>query len=382
MGRHREDAGEVKGGNMKTMGHPSRASGVRRALAAALAAGMCILANAAFADDTTLGPNGEQPTPGLDLKVSDAGIEKLKAGNYTAALMWHVNVDQMNAIGLGATDELAKYGIKVVATTDDQMDTATQKNNFETVMAKSPSLILTVPFDPVAAAETFRPAADKGVKIVYLSDTAKGWQAGKDFVTLVSADLNALGENAADILAKALGGKGKIGYVYFAPKLRTPNVRDAAFKKTIETKYPGIEIVAEQGLDDPQKAEDIANAFLLKNPDLDGVYAPWAAPAEALLAALRNAGNTHTKIVTIDLSEPLALDMVTDGNVAGLSIDQAYNYGVISARVGAMALAGEPVPPYVTVPTLAVTKDNVKDAYINAYKMQPPASVVKALDGS
>jgi ribose transport system substrate-binding protein len=350
--------------------------------AAALLVALAMPAAAALAQDTTLGPNGEQPTPGQDLKLSDADIAKLKAGNYTAAFMWHVNVDQMNAIGVGASAELAKYGIKVIATTDDEMDTAKEKNNFETVMAKSPSMILTVPFDPIAAAETFQPAVDKGVKLVMLSDTPKGWTAGKQFVTLVSADLNALGANAANMLASSLGGKGKVGYIYFAPKLRTPNVRDEAFKETIQQKYPGMQIVAEQGLDDPQNAEEVANAFLLKNPDLDGIYAPWAAPAEAVLAALRNAGNTHTKLVTMDLSEPLSLDMVTNGQVVGLSIDQAYSYGAIAARVGAMALLGEKVPPYVTVPTLAVTKSNVLEAYKNYYEMQPPASVVKALGGS
>jgi hypothetical protein len=91
----------------------------------------------ALAEDLTAGPNGEKAVSGMDLSISDADAAKLKAGNYTAALMWHVNVDQMNAISVGATEEFAKYGIKVVATTDDEFDTAKQKNNFETVMAKN-----------------------------------------------------------------------------------------------------------------------------------------------------------------------------------------------------------------------------------------------------
>jgi hypothetical protein len=42
-----------------------------------------------------------------------------------------------------------------------------------------------------------------------------------------------------------------------------------------------------------------------------------------VLAALRAAGNTHTRIVTLDLSEPIALDMVQGGNVAAIVADQA-----------------------------------------------------------
>ena len=35
--------------------------------------------------------------------------------------------------------------------------------------------------------------------------------------------------------------------------------------------------------------------MLLQNPDLDGIYVTWAEPADGVLAALRAAGNTHTK---------------------------------------------------------------------------------------
>ena len=41
-------------------------------------------------------------------------------------------------------------------------------------------------------------------------------------------------------------------------------------------------------------AKDVLNALVTKHPDLDGVYATWSTPAESVLAALRNAGNTHS----------------------------------------------------------------------------------------
>ena len=43
-------------------------------------------------------------------------------------------------------------------------------------------------------------------------------------------------------------------------------------------------------------------------------------------------GNTHTKIVTLDLYEPLALDMVKGGNVAAIVADEAYDIGATLAR--------------------------------------------------
>ena len=57
--------------------------------------------------------------------------------------------------------------------------------------------------------------------------------------------------------------------------------------------------------------------MLTQHPDLDGIYVTWAEPALSVLSTLRATGNTHTKIVTLDLNEPAALDMVKGGNCRG-----------------------------------------------------------------
>ena len=129
------------------------------------------------------------------------------------------------------------------------------------------------------------------------------------------------------------------------------------------------------GLADPAKAEDVINAFLIKNPDLDAVYVTWAEPAEFVLAALRNGGNTHTKIVTLDLSEPLALDMVKDGNVVAIVADEAYAIGQTLARAAAASLVGKELAPFYAVDAIAVTKDNVKEGWFQSLHRDPPATL-------
>ena len=100
----------------------------------------------------------------------------------------------------------------------------------------------------------------------------------------------------------------------------------------------------------------------------------WAEPAEFVLAALRNNGNTTTKIVTLDLSEPLALDMVKGGNVAAIVADEAYGIGQTLARAAAASLMKKlrAVP---AVDALAVTKDNVKEGWHQSLHRDPPASL-------
>lgn len=326
----------------------------------------------------TRGPGGEEPTPVGELTLTDAEVAKVRAGDHTAAMLWHTSSDFVNAVQAGASDEFARLGIEVVATTDAAFDTAKQQSDVETVMAKRPSAILTLPVDPTSAAQAFRPATEAGVKLVFLSNVPNGYTHGQEYVAVVTDDLFQMGKQAADTLATAIGGKGQIGWIYHDATYYVTNQRDNAFKTVVERDHPGIEIVAEQGIADPARAEEVANAMLAQHPDLDGVYVTWAEPAEGVLAALRNAGNTRTKVVTLDLSEPVALDMVSGGNVAGIVADQAYDLGKAMAVAAAYGLLGKQAPPFLVAPALTVTSDNVTDGWRRALHRDPPATVVKA----
>src|SRR5436305_1794376 len=343
-------------------------------IGAALA--LVLLSIAALAQ--TKGPKGESPTPASQITLTDAEVAKLKEGKNTAALLWHTSSDFVNAVTAGATDEFKRLGISVVATTDAGFDAAKQKSDIETVLAKKPSVILALPLDPTTSAEAFRPAVEAGTKIVLLSNTPAGYKQGKDFVAIVTDDLFQMGKQAADALAAAIGRKGKVAWIYHDAQYYVTNQRDNAFKTTIEKDYPDIKIVASQGIADPARSEEIANALLLKNPDLDGIYVTWAEPAEGVLAALRAAGNTHTKIVTLDLSEPIALDMVKGGNVVAIVADLAYELGRAMATVAGYGLVGKAAPPFIVAPVITVTKANVSEGWQTSLHRNPPQSWLDA----
>jgi ribose transport system substrate-binding protein len=351
---------------------------ITKALLPALAMSAFAMTVAAFAGET-VGPGGEKATPASALSLSDSEIAKLKDGKYTAALLWHTSSDFVNAVTAGATDEFKLLGIPVVAQTDAGFDAAKQKNDVETILAKKPSAILALPLDPVTSAEAFKPAIAAGVKIVLLSNKPKDFVQGKDYVAIVTDDLFQMGKHAADALAASIGGKGKVAYIFHDAAYYVTNQRDQAFKATIEKDYPNIKIVAEQGITDPARAEDIAHAILLKNPDLDGIYVTWAEPAEGVLSALRAAGNTHTKIVTLDLSEPIGLDMVKGGNVAAIVADKAYDLGKAMAMAAGYGLLGKPAPAFIVAPVLTVTKANVAEGWQESLHRDAPKTILDAL---
>ncbi len=343
----------------------------------AIAAAIGLMTTAAIGQ--TMGPGGESPTPSSEVTLTDAEVAQIKAMKATAALLWHTSSDFVNAVTAGANDEFARLGVEVVATTDAGFDSAKQMSDIETVLAKNPSAILALPLDPTTSAQAFKPAVDAGVKIVLLSNVPAGYVQGKDYVGIVTDDLYQMGKQAADALAAAIGKKGKVAWIFHDAQYYVTNQRDNAFKATIEKDYPDIEIVAEAGIADPARAEDIANALLTKNPDLDGIYVTWAEPAEGVLAALRAAGNTKTKIVALDLSEPLALDMVKDGNVVALTADKAYELGRTMATVAGYGLIGKAAPAFAVAPAITVTKSNVADGWQQSLNRAPPQSVLDAI---
>ena len=347
------------------------------ALSSALA-----LPTIAFADNhpQTVGPNGEAPTPVASLELSDADVAAIAQGGYTVAFVWHELYDWSNAVAQGAKDEFARLGIEVVAETSAGFDTAQQKSDVETVLAKDPTIIVSLPIDPPTAAGVYGVARDAGVKLVFIDNAVNGFTHGDDYVTVVSADLFQIGNTAAHALAAAMGETGTVGYMFHDADFPVTNQRDNAFKWTIENEYPNMEIVIESGMTDPANAEDIARAMLSRNPDLGGIYTPWAEPALGVLSVLRQQGNEQTKVITIDLNEPVALDMLGGGNTAGIVADEAYSIGVYAARSAAASLLGRSVEPFLVVDALAIGTDNVIEGWNKSLNMDPPASVIEAAE--
>lgn len=334
-----------------------------------------LLINGTVALAQTKGPGGETATPANTVTLSAADVAKVSTGKYKAAMLWHTSSDFISTVSRGAKDEFARLGIEVVATTDASFDAAKQKSDVETVLAKKPDIILTLPLDPVSSAATFRLAKERGVKLVFLSNVPNGYKVGTDYVSIVTDDLSQMGELAANALAKSIGNKGEIAWLFHDAQYYVTNQRDQAFKRTIVQNYPDIKIVAEQGIADPARAKEVAQALLLKHPPLVGIYAPWSDPAEGVLSALRQAGKKNIKLVTLDVSEPLVIDMVKGGNTVALVADKAYLLGQTMAAAAALGLLNKPVAPFLVVPAVAIGKDNLAQSWKDTQNRELPQSL-------
>ncbi|BBU41329.1 MULTISPECIES: substrate-binding domain-containing protein [Aeribacillus] len=341
-----------------------------------------ITINKEISDDQLIlskGPHGETAVSAKTLELTEEEIAKIKQGNYKAAIVMHYAGNDWSTAqidGLKATFE--RMGIEVVAVTDADFKSEKQVSDIETVLAKNPDIIVSIPVDPVSTAEAYKKAAESGVKLVFMDNAPQGLEHGKDYVSVVSADNYGNGVAAAEIMAEKLGGKGKIGVIFHDADFFVTKQRTEAFEKTIQEKYPDIEIVARGGITDPNDGEKVASGILTKNPDLDGLFVVWDVPAEGALAAARTAGRDDLVITTIDLGTNVALEIASDGIVKGLGAQLPYDQGISEAILAGYALLGKETPPYVAVPAYKVTKENVLDAWKLVYHKEAPDSIQSA----
>ena len=328
------------------------------------------------------GPNGEQASPASAVTLTDDQIAQVKAKNATAAIVMHYGGnDWATAQIAGLKSEFGRLGINVVATTDANFKPEQQVSDIETVMTKKPSVIVSIPTDPVATADAYRAAAEAGTKLVFMDNVPKGFTAGKDYVTVVSADNYGNGVVSAHLLTRNLGGKGNIGVIYHNADFFVTQQRYDGFQKTLASDYPGIQVVAKQGIAGPDFAGDAqaaANAMLSQHADLDAIWAVWDVPAEGVMAAARAAGRSDLTVVTEDLGLNVAIAMAKKQLVVGLGAQRPFDQGVTEARAAALSLLGQQVPPYLAWNSLAVTHDNVLDAWKTVYHADPPGQLASS----
>jgi ribose transport system substrate-binding protein len=300
------------------------------------------------------GPYGEKPTPADEIKLTDAELEEIKGMNATAAIVMHYGGDDWSRAQIDALQtRFEEMGIEVIATTDADFDPGKQVSDIETVLAKNPDIIISIPTDPVATADAYRKARAQGVELVFMDNVPKDFEQGKDYTSVVSADNYGNGVAAAHLMASNIGGEGKIGAIFHA----------ADFFVT---------------QDFASQAEEAASAMLTKNADLDGIWAVWDVPAEGVLAAARNGGRTDLNVTTIDLGTTVAIELASGGIVKGLGSQRPYDQGITEANLAGYALLDKEAPPYVALPALPVTGDNVLDAWKEVYNQEPPEQVKEA----
>lgn len=325
------------------------------------------------------GPNGESAVLATELSLTDEEIAQIQAGGYTAAISFHYGGnDWSSAQQKGLEDTFQKLGIEITAITDANFSAEKQVSDLETIMAKAPDILVSIPTDATSTANAYQRVADSGTKIVFMDNVPSGFTAGDNYVSCVSADNYGNGLIAADLIGEALGGKGKIGIIYYDVDFFVTNQRLEAFEKEMAEKYPDIEVVSKMGFQDENGCDVVADAMITQNPDIEAMFVHWDIPCEGALSALRAAGRNDILLSTIDLGNNIAKE-IAEGNVLGLGAQLPYDQGVAEATLAAYALLGKETPAYVAVPAKRVEQSNLLEAYQDVYHTEAPDTIKNAM---
>jgi ribose transport system substrate-binding protein len=327
------------------------------------------------------GKNGETPALADALKLSDADKKKIAEGKFTVGISMNtMDIDWSRLTIEGIQKTLDELGVDVVGITDAKFKVQQQIADLENLITKKPDLIISIPTDDVATAQTYKKVAAAGIKLVFIHMPASGLSYPSEYQAVIAPDNQGNGQIAAAALSKFIPQDGVAGIVDFAVDFYTTNQRTQRVKEWFKENRPDVKI-KEVGFTDTNAVGPATANFMTANPDVKGLFVIWDSPAMQSVAALRNAG-VNVPLTTVDLGTEVAVEMANGGYIKAIGAQEPYNQGVAEARAAALALIGNNVPAWIALPPVAVTPGNLLEKYKSIFHSEPPREVLDACKSS
>jgi ribose transport system substrate-binding protein len=323
------------------------------------------------------GQHGETPALIDVLQLTDAEKDKVRSGHFRVGIaMVTASLDYATLQVKGMTDTLEDLGMEVIGVTDAKFDVHTQISDIENLITQKPDLIISIPADDVATATAYRKVGAAGIKLIFIANVPQGLTYPADYQSAVSADDQGNGEIAASALSAYIPKGGVAGIVDYGVDFFTTNQRSLRVKTWFKENRPDVK-VKEVMFTDTNAVGPVAANFVTANPDVNGLFVSWDAPAMQSVAALRNSGVTMP-VVTIDFGKEAAVEMASGGYIKAIGAQDPYEQGVAEALAGANVLIGKTVPAWVSLPSIAVTPENVLASYKGLFHADPPKELTDA----
>ena len=275
----------------------------------------------------------------------------------------------------GAEAEAKKMGVNLSFQGGPDFSATTQIPVLNAVIARKPDAILIAPTDKQQLIAPLKAAFDAGIKVItvdtFIGDSGK-YQTGSgnaDFpLSYVASDNVQGGRVAADALAKAIGGKGKVYVSNVKPGISTTDQREQGFTDQMKTKYPNITVLQTQyNDDDTNKAASQLAAVLARNPDLAGVFGANLFSAEGAANGVKNAGKTGMiKVVAFDAPESI-VNEIKAGTIDIAIAQHPAEMGAKAVDYAVMALKGQKIPTNYGTGYTVMDKNNIDDPMVQAY---------------
>jgi ABC-type sugar transport system substrate-binding protein len=265
-------------------------------------------------------------------------------------------------------DEAAKVGVKQLLTTNANSQLSKQIADIQDMINKGAQALIVAPLNSDGLEPALAAARAKNIPVLTI-DRKVNAAPCKDFVAFLGSNFVEQGKRAADELAKALGGKGKVAILLGASGNNVTTDRTAGFVDELKVKAPDIQIVAQQtGEFARDKGQQVMEQIIQAQPDISGVYAENDEMALGAVVALRSAGKNpgkDIKLVSIDGTRN-AVQKIVDGELSAV-VESNPRFGPLAFQTLKMFLSGQPVQQTVVISDKLYGTDNASAELSSAY---------------
>jgi len=272
------------------------------------------------------------------------------------------------AVKKGAEGKATDLGVTVNfegPETEAQVDK--QLEMLQAELDKHPNAVCFAALDSKAATPLLQKFKDQNIPVI-------GFDSGVDSdipVTTAATDNVKAAATAADKLAEAIGGSGKVGVIVHDQTSRTGIDRRDGFINEMKAKYPNITIIGPQyGAGDQLKSTDLAKAMVTANPDIKGFFGANEGSAIGVINAVKELKKEGTiKVVGYD-SGKAQIDAINSGLMMGAITQNPVGIGEQCVDAAVKAIAGQTLPKTIDTGFYWYDKTNINTPEIQAVLYQ------------
>jgi ribose transport system substrate-binding protein len=266
------------------------------------------------------------------------------------------------AVKKGADKAAADLGVEVTfegPESESQVDK--QIEMLQAAMGKNPAALGIAALDSKAAIPILQQAQEKKIPVI-------AFDSGVDSdipLTTVSTDNIVAAGLAADKIAEAIGGKGKVAVIVHDQTSRTGIDRRDGFLNRMKEKYPDIKVLEPQyGGGDHLKSTEIAKTVINGNPDLKAYFGANEGSAIGIINAMKEL-KKEGKIVVVGYdSGKLQIEAIKSGLMLGAVQQNPVLMGYKTVELAVKATKGESFDKHTDSGYVWADKSNLESAEV------------------
>jgi ribose transport system substrate-binding protein len=242
------------------------------------------------------------------------------------------------------------------------------------VAGKDIDFMFVSPVDVYGMVQPLKRASDAGIPLLTVDMFIGTGEYGKPDdpigfpLSYIASDNVQGGKIAAEALAKALGGKGKVYLQNVTRGISSLDQREQGFTEGIK-EFPGMTLVGVDFNDgDASVGRFQTEAMLKREPDLAGIFAITTPGAQAAANALKKAGlSGKVKVVAFDATAE-AIELLKDGAVDLVIAQKPGEMGFMAVEAAMAALNGyTDIPKRITTGYALIDKSNMNDPNVTRW---------------